>query len=53
MLNSDRNRKWLDQLPSIMEEKSSFIAVGCLHLPGDDGLIEGLRKQGYSVEAVK
>ncbi|MDY9917666.1 MAG: TraB/GumN family protein [Proteiniphilum sp.] len=53
VLNGDRNRKWLDQLPSIMEDKSSFIAVGCLHLPGDDGLIEGLRELGYNVEAVK
>jgi len=51
-LNGDRNRKWLDKLPAIMAEKSSFIAVGCLHLPGEDGLIEGLRKQGYKVEAV-
>jgi len=25
----------------------------CLHLPGEEGLIEGLRKQGYTVEAVK
>lgn len=53
VLNGDRNRKWLDQLPSIMEDKSSFIAVGCLHLPGDEGLIEGLKKLGYSVEAVR
>ncbi|WP_298647162.1 TraB/GumN family protein [uncultured Proteiniphilum sp.] len=52
-LNGDRNRKWLEKLPSVMEEKSSFIAVGCLHLPGDEGLIEGLRKLGYNVEAVK
>lgn len=52
-LNHDRNQRWLDQLPSIMEEKSSFIAVGCLHLPGEEGLIEGLRKLGYKVEAVK
>lgn len=52
-LNSDRNQKWLERLPAIMQEKPSFIAVGCLHLPGDDGLIEGLRELGYSVEAVK
>jgi hypothetical protein len=51
-LNGDRNRKWLGELPAIMTEKSSFIAVGCLHLPGEEGLIEGLRKQGYQVEAV-
>lgn len=52
-LNKDRNRKWLEKLPTIMKEKSSFIAVGCLHLPGEEGLIEGLRKLGYRVEAVK
>ena len=53
LLNRDRNRKWLEKLPAIMAEKPSFIAVGCLHLPGKDGLIEGLRKLGYRVEAVK
>ncbi|MCE5204833.1 MAG: TraB/GumN family protein [Porphyromonadaceae bacterium] len=52
-LNKDRNEKWLEKLPAIMKEKSSFIAVGCLHLPGEEGLIEGLRKLGYRVEAVK
>ena len=52
-LNKDRNKKWLEKLPTIMKEKSSFIAVGCLHLPGEEGLIEGLRKLGYRVEAVK
>jgi len=52
-LNKDRNARWLEQLPAIMAEKSSFIAVGCLHLPGEEGLIEGLRKLGYTVEAVR
>lgn len=52
-LNKDRNARWLEQLPSIMADKSSFIAVGCLHLPGEEGLIEGLRELGYQVEAVK
>lgn len=52
-LNKDRNEKWLKKLPQIMAEKPSFIAVGCLHLPGEEGLIEGLRKLGYTVEAVR
>ena len=52
-LNSDRNARWLEQLPAIMTERSSFIAVGCLHLPGEEGLITGLRDRGYTVEAVK
>ena len=52
-MNKDRNVKWLEKLPAMMSEKSSFIAVGCLHLIGEGGLIEGLRKLGYKVEAVK
>ena len=52
-LNKERNDKWLEKLPAIMADKSSFIAVGCLHLPGKVGLIEGLRSQGYTVEPVK
>lgn len=52
VLNKNRNEKWLEKLPEIMKEKSSFIAVGCLHLPGNDGLIEGLRSKGYTVEPI-
>lgn len=53
LLNKDRNMKWLAKLPAIINEKSSFIAVGCLHLLGKDGLVEGLRNLGYQVEEVK
>ena len=52
-VNKDRNEKWLNKLPAIMADKPSFIAVGCLHLPGDIGILEGLRNQGYTVEAVR
>ncbi len=52
-LNKDRNEKWLAQLPAIMEESASFVAVGAMHLPGDDGLIKGLRDLGYTVQAVR
>lgn len=53
VMNKNRNIQWLKALLDIMQEKSSFIAVGCLHLVGEDGLIEGLKKLGYKVEAVK
>ena len=52
-MNGARNKKWLEKLPAIMAEKASFIAVGCLPLPGEEGLIEGLRKLGYTVEPVQ
>lgn len=45
-----RNNKWLEKLPTIMKNKPSFIAVGCLHLIGEDGLLFQLRKMGYTVE---
>jgi uncharacterized protein YbaP (TraB family) len=52
VLNKDRNIAWMKKLPEIMKEKSSFIAVGALHLAGEDGLLNLLEKSGYDVEAV-
>ena len=51
-LTRNRPLRCIDQLSSIINEKSSFIAVGALHLPGEYGLIEGLRRAGFTVEAV-
>ena len=45
----DRNRKWLDTLPSILDHHNAFIAVGAGHLAGKQGLVEQLRKLGYDV----
>ena len=51
-LNKDRNLKWMKKLPDIMKEGSSFIAVGALHLAGEDGLLNLLEKSGYKVEPI-
>ena len=51
-LTVDRNKPWSQKLPSLMQAGSQFIAVGALHLPGPDGLIDLLRKQGYTVRPV-
>jgi uncharacterized protein YbaP (TraB family) len=51
-MTKNRPLRCIDQLSAIINEKSSFIAVGALHLPGEYGLIEGLRRRGYTVEAV-
>jgi uncharacterized protein len=48
----DRNEKWLKILPALLKNGSQFIAVGALHLAGEDGLVSGLRKQGYIVTPV-
>ena len=49
----NRHLRCIDRLSAIIQEKSSFIAVGALHLVGEYGLIEGLRRRGYRVEAVR
>lgn len=52
-LARERNDKWLEKLPSIMSAAPSFIAVGALHLAGEEGLLFQLDKMGYKVEAVR
>ena len=51
-INKDRNNAWMLKLPEIMRGKSSFIAVGALHLAGEVGLLNLLEKAGYKVEPV-
>lgn len=48
-----RNKKWANMLPEIMNAAPTFIAVGVLHLPGENGLLNLLKQQGYTVESVK
>jgi hypothetical protein len=47
-----RNRKWAAKLDSLLPGKSMLIAVGAAHLPGKQGVIELLRKEGYTVDPV-
>ena len=49
----DRNRAWVPQLEQLFREKRTFVAVGSLHLPGEEGLITLLRKAGYTVKPVR
>lgn len=48
-----RNADWAKKMPGIMQQRATFFAVGALHLPGEKGLIELLRKAGFTLEAVK
>jgi uncharacterized protein len=47
-----RNRKWAKNLDALLPKKSLLIAVGAGHLPGKQGVIELLRKEGFTVEPV-
>jgi len=48
---TSRNRTMVDHAGPILARGNAFIAVGALHLPGPDGLIELFRKAGYTVTA--
>lgn len=52
ILLENRNRNWMEQLLKLLPEKSCFIAVGSLHLPGETGLIKLLSNEGYEVTPV-
>lgn len=47
---TDRNANWIQQLKVLLPQKSCFIAVGCMHLVGEKGLVQQLRQLGYVVE---
>lgn len=49
---TSRNRSWLNLLPAIMADEPALIAVGAMHLAGEDGLVAGLRDLGYTVTAI-
>lgn len=49
----NRNKAWAEKLPAIMKEAPTFVVVGALHLPGENGLLKLLKKQGYTVESVR
>jgi uncharacterized protein YbaP (TraB family) len=51
-LIENRNVFFVNTIDSILKTKSLFSGVGAAHLPGENGVIELLRKKGYSVEAV-
>ena len=45
-----RNARMLERLVVLMQEDSVLVAVGAMHLPGETGLVTGLRQLGYRVE---
>lgn len=51
-LLEDRNNEWMKQLPKLMKEQSLFVAVGALHLAGESGLVNQLRKKGYTLTPI-
>lgn len=48
----ERNQNWVKLLPEMMKKENLFVAVGAAHLAGEEGIINLLRKAGYTVKPV-
>ena len=51
-LLSDRNLRMFERALPEFQQGAAFVAVGALHLPGQDGLLSLLHGAGYVVERV-
>ena len=45
----DRNHRMSDRMQPYLRQGKVFVAVGALHLPGEEGLLNLLEQQGFSV----
>lgn len=52
-LLDNRNKAWVEKMPAIMKEAPTLFVVGAGHLPGDNGVLNLLKQQGYKIEAMK
>lgn len=48
-----RNENWLEKIPNLIQEKPSLIVVGALHLPGENGILEGLITKGFNITPIE
>jgi len=53
LLLFNRNYNWVAKLQKLMPEQSLVVAVGAGHLPGEKGVLNLLRKAGYTVSPVE
>lgn len=52
-LLTKRNGNWVPKIVESVTKESTFIAVGCAHLIGDEGLINLLRLEGYELQPIR
>ncbi|MGH8246020.1 MAG: TraB/GumN family protein [Gammaproteobacteria bacterium] len=51
-LLTDRNRIMTERMLPHLEKGSAFVAIGAMHLPGSEGVLESLASRGYEVTRV-
>lgn len=52
LLLTNRNHLMAERAAEHLEKGNAFMAVGALHLPGEEGLVALLRKAGFTLEPV-
>lgn len=50
-LIEQRNARWIEELEPLLLRGGCFVAVGAIHLTGNNGLLAGLAARGFSVSA--
>ena len=50
-LLDERNARWLARLEPMLKAGRCFVAVGAIHLAGEDGLLNQLSRRGYRIVA--
>lgn len=50
---TERNQKWIPRMSELMKGHQIFFAVGAAHLGGPEGVLELLRREGYTVTSIK
>ena len=51
-LLAQRNPRLVERMDAVIRSGGAFIAVGALHLPGEQGVLRLLRQGGYTLEAI-
>ncbi len=48
-----RNHQMVVRMQETLSKGNGFVAIDALHLPGEEGILNLLREQGYEIKAVK
>ncbi len=51
-LIGDRNKRMVERMQVRFQEGNAFVAIGALHLPGEQGVLRLLQNRGYQLKAL-
>lgn len=52
-LITQRNVRMADRIVNHIAQQTTFVAIGALHLPAEDGVVALLRKKGFTIKPVQ